>query len=228
MNNRQGYQKFSDALLAFSKFVFKIIMSNIYAALLNAPLLLVVLFYPINNDIMSWLLICVTSINIIPTCVILVRHFRDDLSIIKTLQIVYDQQGKVLMLVSLSTIILGLIIYVDIYFFKNLGVSIVEYIFSGLLIGLLVFVLNFIQVASLYKSNIKLLLLVTLAYTKELTISAFTVIMWVFVIVMLSLFVLPILSILIIGSSVAIHNWFSSKAIRMMLERVVREDIIEY
>lgn len=228
MNNTQGYEKFSDALLAFSKFVFKIIMSNIYAALLNAPLVLLILFYPIKNDIMSWLLICVTSVNIIPTSVILIRHFRDDLSIIKTLKIVYNEQGKVLMIASLATIILSLVIYVDIFFFKNLGISIVEYLFSGLLVGLVVFILNFIQVASLYKSNIKSLLLVTVAYTKELTLSAFTVIMWVFVMVMLSIFVLPLLSILVVGSTVAIHNWFSAKGIRMMLQRVVREEIIEY
>lgn len=228
MNNTQGYQKFTEAIMVLIKFLFKTIVSNIYAALLNLPLLLSILFIPIKNDLLSWIVLCIVSINLIPTVVILIRHFRDDLNIYKTAKIVYQEQGKSLLFASLGSLVLGLILYVDIIFFKNIGLNIVEIIFSGLLVALIVFTLNFIQVASLFKSDIKSLLLVTVAYTKELSISALTVLMWIFIMVMLSMFVLPILSILIIGTSIAIHNWFSAKGVKMMLDRVRREDIVEY
>lgn len=228
MNDSQGYQKFTDVIMSMIKFLFKIITSNIYAAVLNLPLLLTILFIPIKNDVVSWVVLCIVSVNIIPTYIILVRHFKDDLNIISTAKIVYQEQGKQLLFASVISLVLGFIVYVDILFFKNIDMRLVEIIFSGILLALVVFTLNFIQVASTFKASFKALLLVTVAYTKELTLSATTTLMWVFISIMLSLFVLPILSILIIGTTIAIHNWFSSKSIDMMLNRISREDIKEY
>ncbi len=228
MNNSNSYQKFTDTMMILCRFLLKVIMSNIYAIILNLPLVLALLFFRTENDLFAFLTLIVLSINVIPTLIILIRYFRDDLSIINTTEIVYKENIKSIAMASILFIVCTLIIYVDIYFFKNIELQIVEYVFSGLLIGLIIFALNFIQVASLYKSNLKTLLLVTYAYTKELSVSAITVLMYDFVLILLSLFVAPIISIIVIGSSVAVHNWFSIKAIKLMKDRINREDIIEY
>lgn len=228
MNNSHSYQKFTDAIMSLCKFSFKVIMSNIYAAVLNFPLVLALIFFRPNNEIVGLSVLILLSVNIIPTAIILIRHFRDDLSIIKTSEIVYKENFKSISVASLLFVLMSLILYVDIYFFKNINLEIVELIFSGLLIGLIVFTLNFVQVASIYKSNLKNLMLINIAYTKELSLSAFTVVMYAFVLVLLSIFVVPIISIIVIGTCVAVHNWFSTKAIKVMQEKVSREDITEY
>lgn len=228
MHTNSGYQKFADAIYGLIKFAYKIILSNLYFAILNLPLVLGLIFLPLDNGILGSLIAAMLSINVLPSIVIIVRYFRDDMSLVKTAKIVYQTASKELFILSASILIVLFILYVDIYFFKNIGFKIGEIIFSGLLVACAVFLLNLIQVGATYASSIKNLLLVTVAYTKELTLSAITTIMFAFVMIMLSIYVVPILSIVVLGGSIAVHTWFSTKARKLMESKITKEDILEY
>lgn len=228
MDNNTGYQKFMDALYAFIKVCYKVILSTLYMLILNAPLVVGLIYIPITDNILMTLLLILLCFNLVPSYVILIRYFREDLNIIQTIKDVYKANGKHLLLMSGTLIAAIAIIYVDIYFFKNIGFAIGEYIFSGILIALIVFTLNTAQVLSIYQASIKDLLLVSVAYTKELTLSAITAIMLTFVLVMLSVYVVPILSVLVVGLCVSVHTWFSAKATQIMRERITKETINEY
>ena len=167
-----GYQKFlNDFGNLFILFWESIYLSFIFI-LLNVPFILFILtfkeiFHPIGIA-----LSCALSLNLIPSFSALQYSARQNKSYLKNTIIYYKSNFKSSFKVSLTLTFVLLVLLVDAYYFKTKNNLMMEFIFTGLSLFVIVYIINSTYIISLYSGNFGDLLKTSLAYSKELTVTS--------------------------------------------------------
>lgn len=223
----KGYETFIVHLSKVIDFFYKSIILSILFLMNNIFLILFLLTFKDLTHLVGIIISVILSITIFPSYCALLYAACHSTKVVRSYFNFYTIHWRIAFLGSIDFIVVLGILVVDSLFFVRQGIIVLEFLFTGLSIGVLVFAFNTAYVVSVFDTNLNNMIKITLAYTKELTTASLMSICILAIPLFVRNYFGPLLIFVVIGAAGLVHSFASGLAHQLMIE-TISDDTIKY
>lgn len=221
------YEKLFGNISGFIGTFYKSILLSGLMLSTNILLLLFTLSFEGLFSVLGIAITFILSASILPSfCAMLYAIQRSD-RMVKSYFNYFKLNGLLSMKIGLFLSLILVILGVDAFYFYSKGNIVLEFIFTGLSLCLFVILLNTSVILSFIQADFKKILLISLAYTKELVLSSIVAITLLLVPLIFMRFGGPLLYLTMIGMA-GIGQIYASKNARETIKDTIEDSTVKY